>query len=130
MTTLDKALELTARLFLSVIFLMSGLSKIGQFDGTQAYMAAAGVPGTLLPVVIALEAIGALALILGWQTRLAALALAAFTLLAGLLFHSNFQDQMQMIMFMKNIAITGGLLLLAAHGAGTWSLDARRLTYR
>ena len=126
MTTLDKLAELAGRSFLTAIFLISGLGKIGQYAGTQAYMASAGVPGQLLPLVIALEVAGALAIVLGWQTRLTALALAGFSLLAALLFHANFQEQIAMIMFLKNIAIAGGFLLLFVHGAGPWSLDARR----
>ena len=89
-------------------------------------MESAGVPGALLPLVILVEVGGALALIVGWQTRIAAWALAGFTLLAGLLFHNDFGNQIQLIMFMKNLAITGGLLILAANGAGAFSLDARR----
>lgn len=128
MTTLDKLAELTGRGFLAAIFLISGLGKIGQYAGTQGYMAAAGVPGSLLPLVIALEVAGALAIILGWQTRLTALALAGFSLAAALLFHTNFQEQIPMILFLKNIAIAGGFLLLFVHGSGPWSLDARRNT--
>jgi putative oxidoreductase len=126
MTTLDKSAELAGRLFLALIFLLSGLGKIGQYAGTQDYMAAAGVPGQLLALVIALEVAGAIAIALGWRTRLAALALAGFSLLAALLFHAKFQEQIQMILFLKNVAIAGGFLLLFVHGAGPWSLDARR----
>jgi len=126
MNTLTPNLELAGRISLALIFLMSGLGKIGQYAGTQAYMAAAGVPGQLLTLAIVLEVAGALAIILGWRTRLAALALAGFSLLAALLFHTRFQEQIQMILFLKNVAIGGGFLLLAAHGAGLWSLDARR----
>ena len=86
-----------------------------------------GIPGMLLPFVIALEIGGGLALIAGWQTKWVSLALAGFTLVAAVIFHNNLADQMQMIMFMKNIAITGGLLLLAIHGAGSYSLDSRRI---
>jgi len=85
-----------------------------------------GVPGALLPLVIATELGGGLLIVLGLWTRLAALALAGFSLLAALLFHSNLGDQMQMILFLKNFAIAGGFLFLFAHGAGAWSLDARR----
>jgi putative oxidoreductase len=67
-----------------------------------------------------------LAIIAGWQTKLVSIALAAFTVVAAVIFHNNFSDQMQMIMFMKNIAIAGGLILLAIHGAGSYSLDSRR----
>jgi putative oxidoreductase len=89
-------------------------------------MAAMGVPGALLPLVVATEVLGSLAIIAGWKTRIAALLLAGFTLLAAILFHNNFADQTQSIMFLKNISITGGLLLLAVHGAGPLSVDARR----
>lgn len=128
MTALDKLAEFTGRSFLAAIFLLSGLGKIGQYAGTQAYMDSAGVPGQLLPLVIALEVAGALVIVVGWQTRLIALALAGFSLIAAILFHANFQDQITMIMFLKNIAIAGGFLLLFANGAGAWSLDARRAT--
>lgn len=126
MTTLYKLAEFSGRSFLAAIFLISGLGKIGQYAGTQAYMVATGVPGQLLPLVIALEVAGAIAIIAGWQTRFAALALAGFSLVTALLFHGNIQEQIQMIMFLKNIAIAGGFLLLSVHGAGPWSLDARR----
>lgn len=126
MSTLEKFTEFSGRSFLVAIFLLSGLGKIGQYADTQAYMASAGVPGQLLPLVIALEIIGALAIIIGWRTRFAALALAGFSLVAALLFHSNAQDPVASILFLKNLAIAGGFLLLSAQGAGAWSLDARR----
>ena len=125
-TTLDKGAEFGGRLLLAVIFLISGLGKLGAYAGTAAYMSSQGVPGALLPVVIATEIVGAVAIIAGWQTRLAALALAGFTLVAAFLFHNNFADQMQAIMFLKNVSIAGGFLLLAAHGAGPWSVDRWR----
>ena len=114
-----------ARFLLAFIFLMAGVSKIGQYAGTQAYMASVGVPGSLLPLVIALEIGGALALIAGFKARWAALALALFSVVSAVLFHLDFGDQMQSIMFMKNLAIAGGLLVLAAAGPGVWSLDNR-----
>ena len=89
-----------------------------------------GVPGALLPLVILLEVGGAIAIIVGWQTRITAFLLAGFTLLAGLIFHSNFADQMQMIMFMKNVAIAGGFLVLVAHGAGALSVDNRLANHK
>jgi putative oxidoreductase len=124
-STLRKSSELAGRILLAAIFLMSGLGKIGAYAGTAGYMASVGVPGALLPAVIALEVLGAIAIIIGWKTRITAVLLAGFTLLAGVLFHSNFADQIQMIMFLKNVAISGGLLLLAAHGPGALSLDRR-----
>jgi len=118
--------ELGGRVFLALLFLISGLGKIGAYSGTAAYMASQGVPGALLPVVIATEVLGAAAIIAGWQTRIAAFALAGFTLLSAFLFHNNFADQIQAIMFFKNVAIAGGFLLLVVHGAGAWSVDRRR----
>jgi len=125
---MDKYINLAGRILLAQMFLMAGLSKIGAYAGTQGYMESMGVPGALLPLVIALEVGGALALILGWQTRLTALALAGFSLVAAVIFHANLGDQMQMILFMKNFAIAGGLLVVAAQNpAHSLSLDGRRL---
>jgi len=118
--------DLAGRILISAMFLQAGLAKIGGYAGTQGYMEAMGVPGILLPLVIALEVLGAVAIIVGYRTRLAAVLLAGFTLFAGLLFHWAPGDQVQGLLFMKNVAITGGFLFLAARGAGAWSLDARR----
>ena len=119
--------NLTGRIFIAAIFLIAGIGKLGAgYAGTQGYMESMGVPGMLLPLVIALEIGGAILVIAGFWTRLAALALAGFTVVSAVLFHADFSDQMQMIMFMKNFAIAGGFLFLAANGAGAWSIDARR----
>ena len=126
MITTQNLTDLAGRILLAAIFLMSGINKIGGYAGTQGYMEAMGVPGVLLPLVIALEAAGAIAIILGWNTRLFAFLLAGFTLLSALLFHRALGDQMQFILFMKNLAMAGGFLFLVARGAGDWSLDARR----
>ena len=112
-----------ARVLLAVLFVVAGYGKIGGYDGTMGYMASQGVPGMLLPLVIALEIGGGLLLIVGFQTRWVALALAAFTVAASLIFHIG---DGQMTMFLKNMAITGGLLLVYVHGAGPLSLDARK----
>ncbi|MBR8653938.1 DoxX family protein [Achromobacter sp. Marseille-Q0513] len=117
--------ELLGRIMLAALFALSGLGKISAYAATAGYMAAAGLPGALLPLAIIAEIGGGLALILGWKTRAVAVLLAGFTLLTGLLFHANLGDQMQMIMFMKNLAIAGAFLILAARGAGSYSLDAR-----
>jgi len=122
---MNKYIELSARLSLSAIFLVAGIGKISDFAGTQAYMESQGIPGMLLPVVISLQIIAPLMLIIGWKTRLAAFSLAGFSVLSALLFHFNFADQIQSIMFMKNIAIAGGLLLLCTYGAGHFSLDKK-----
>ena len=120
------AAELAGRILLAAMFLLAGLNKISGYAGTAGYMESVGVPGALLPAVIALEVLGALAIIVGFQTRLVALALAGFTLAAAALFHANFADQIQMILFLKNVSIAGAFVLLAANGAGSLSLDARR----
>lgn len=124
---MNNAIILAARVLLAQIFLVAGFGKLGAgYAGTQAYMEAMGVPGMLLPLVIALEIGGGLALVGGFMTRWAALALAGFTVASAVFFHASFGDQMQTIMFMKNLAMAGGLLLLYVHGAGSYSLDARR----
>jgi putative oxidoreductase len=118
--------ELAGRVLISAIFILSGFSKIGGYAGTQGYMEAMGVPGALLPVVIVTELGGGLLVLAGLWTRLAALGLAGFSIVAAVLFHFKPDDQMQMIMLMKNFAIAGGLLFLVAHGAGAFSIDAWR----
>ena len=123
---MNNAIVLLARLLLAHIFLLAGFSKITGYAGTQGYMESMGVPGALLPLVIALEIGGSLALIVGLFTRWAALALAGFCVAAALIFHRNFAEQMQMVLFMKNFAMAGGFLLLYVQGAGAFSLDARR----
>jgi len=124
-STVQKVSELAGRILLSVLFLLSGLGKIGAYAGTAAYMSSLGVPGALLPLVIATEVLGALAIIVGWNTRVIALLLGGFSLLTAAIFHNNFADQIQMFMFLKNVSIAGGYLLLVANGAGPLSIDHR-----
>ena len=114
-----------ARILLSLIFVTSGFSKISGYAATQGYKEGMGVPGVLLPLVIAVELLGGLAVMFGWQTRIAAFLLAGFSLLSALLFHANFGDQMQMIMFMKNVSIAGGFLMIVSLGGGAFALDNR-----
>lgn len=124
---------LIARLLLALMFLMAGLSKFAGLEGTAGYIASKGLP---MPQLLALatavlEVVGAVLLIVGWQARWAALALAAFTLLASVLFHNFWampaeQQMMQQLLFMKNISVVGGLLVVFGLGAGTLSLDHRR----
>jgi putative oxidoreductase len=123
--TVQKASELAGRVLLSLLFLLSGLGKIGAYTGTAAYMSSAGVPRALLPVVIVVEVLGALAIIIGWQTRVTAYLLAGFCLLTAIIFHNDFGNQIQMTMFLKNLSIAGGFLLLAANGSGPLSIDRR-----
>jgi len=116
------------RLLIALIFVMSGLSKIAAPADTMTYIQSAGAPFAPAAFAIAViaEVGGGLALLLGFQTRLAATMLAIFTLATAVLFHNNMADQNQMIHFLKNIAITGGLLQVVAFGAGAFSLDNRR----
>jgi len=122
-----------ARVLIALMFVIAGLSKFGNLAGTAGYIASKGLP---LPVALAfltaaLEVIGGLAILVGFQARSAAFALAVFTLVASVLFHNYWampadQQMVQQLMFMKNLSVAGGLLLLAALGAGAYSLDARR----
>ncbi|MGN7727144.1 DoxX family protein [Luteimonas sp. 22616] len=116
--------SLLGRLGLSLIFIISGWGKIAGYAATQQYMEAMGVPGGLLPLVIALELGGGLAILGGAFTRWIALAMAAFSLASAALFHGNLGDAAQAIHFWKNVAMAGGFLMLVANGAGALSLDA------
>ena len=117
-------LSLLGRTGLSLIFLISGWGKIAGYAATHGYMESVGVPGALLPLVIALELGGGLAILTGAFTRWFALGLAAFSIVSALIFHADLADQMQAILFWKNFAIAGGFVLLAANGPGALSLDA------
>jgi putative oxidoreductase len=125
-TIMNAGAQLTGRVLISAIFIMAGINKIIGYEGTQGYMDSMGVPGALLPLVILLEIGGGLAVLVGWQTRIAAFLLAGFTVLSALIFHASFSDQMQSILFMKNLAMAGGLLFLVAGRRHDWSIDARR----
>lgn len=125
MDKMKDLLLLLGRVLLALIFVVAGWSKIVGYTGTQGYMEAMGVSGALLPLVIALELGGGLAMMLGLFTRSISLLLAGFTLVAGFIFHYQPAEQMQMLMFMKNISISGGFLALAASGAGQFSIDGR-----
>jgi putative oxidoreductase len=132
LTPTQNAAALIGRTLLAVMFLLAGYGKIGGFAGTAAYIASKGLP---LPEVLAagtivLELGAGLALLLGWKARWAALALAIFTVLASVLFHNYWampaeQQRMQMLMFMKNLAVTGGMLMVFAFGPGAWSIDRK-----
>lgn len=122
---MDKYINLIGRLLMAQIFLIAGIGKIMGYAGTQAYMASMGVPGALLPLVIALEIGGALALIIGWKTKWVCYALALFSIVAAAIFHHNFADTMQKINFMKDLAIAGGFLILSVSGPGPLSLDKK-----
>ncbi len=114
-----------ARLLLAHIFLLGGIQKVGGYAGTAAYMVSKGVPAFLLIPVIALEIIGALCIITGFGTRIASYLLAIFCVLAAILFHSDFSVQLETVLFMKNLTIAGGLLVLGVFGPGGWRPGAR-----
>jgi putative oxidoreductase len=130
---MNNALILIGRLLLVALYLPAGIMKLMGFEGTVGYIASVGLPmataGAAVAVVV--EIAGSAALLAGFQTRVAALVLAAFTLVATVIFHAFWavppeQALVQQLMFFKNIAVIGGLLILAAHGAGAWSLDAKK----
>ncbi|MCY0093907.1 DoxX family protein [Hoeflea ulvae] len=119
---------LIARILLSIMFIMAGFGKLGAIEGTTGYIASLGLPlpGITVWLTIALEILGGIAILVGFFTRYTAWALAAFCVVTGFLAHYQPADQMQMIIFMKNIAVAGGFLALSVSGAGGWSVDARR----
>lgn len=130
--SLQNPLSLAGRLLLALMFLPAGIAKIGGFAGMVGFATSVGMPMPQVGVAIALliEVVGGLALVVGFGTRWAALALALFTLVASFFFHNYWalpadQQMTQQLMFFKNMAIIGGLLTLAAWGAGAWSVDGK-----
>ncbi len=126
--TTQSALSLVGRILLATIFILSGVSKLAAPEATQGYIASVGVPAPLLAYLVAavVELGGGVLLLVGFRVRLAATVLAIFTVAAALLFHHALGDQNQFIHFMKNLAITGGLLQVIAFGAGSFSFDTHR----
>jgi putative oxidoreductase len=111
------------RLLLAAVFILEGWGKLRGYQAAAAYMDRYGVPSLLLPAVIALELGGGALIAAGFHTRVAALALAAFSTLAAILFHGDFSERSHVLHFEKDLAIAGGLLVLAVAGAGSWSLE-------
>ena len=132
---MNHALNLMGRLLLAALFLPAGLSKLSGFEGTVDYIGSVGLP---LPTVaagaaLALEILGSVALIVGFQTRIVAAVLAVFTCVASIFFHAFWaaapeQAFVQQLLFFKNIGVIGGLLVLASLGAGAWSIDSKKET--
>ncbi|KGD83620.1 putative oxidoreductase [Pantoea sp. PNA 14-12] len=114
---------LAARILMTILFITAGWGKITGYAGTQHYMEAMGVPGFMLPLVILLEFGGGLAIMFGFLTRFTALFTAGFTILTAFLFHSNFAEGVNQLMFMKNLSIAGGFLVLGLVGPGAYSID-------
>lgn len=131
-TTMTHLLALVGRVLLALMFLDAGYGKIGGFAGTAGYITSKGLPlpEVLAAATLALELLGGLLLVIGWKARWAAAALALFTVLASVIFHNYWalpeaQQMMQKLLFLKNLAVTGGLLLIVAFGPGRWSVDRR-----
>ena len=118
-------IDLIGRVFISGVFLLSGFSKIGNYDGTMGWMESFGLPGFLLIPAIILEILAPILIIIGYQTRIAAGALSLFCLATAIIFHTDFSDQMQFIAFMKNLALAGGFLFLVVNGAKGYCLDKK-----
>ncbi|OYR08526.1 DoxX family protein [Brucella thiophenivorans] len=119
---------LVARVFLSILFILAGFSKLTAISGTAGYFAGLGLPApTIIAVIVGLiEFVGGLAILVGFQTRIAAAIVALFTIGATLVAHMNFAEGMNALMAQKNLAIAGGLILLVLQGAGSISIDAKR----
>ncbi|UOB03941.1 DoxX family protein [[Acidovorax] ebreus] len=131
--TLQNPLTLVGRILIALLFIPAGFGKISGFAGTVGYATSVGMPMPTVAVAVGLliELLGGLALLFGFGTRIAALALAVFTLAASFFFHAYWalpadQQMMQQLLFFKNVAVTGGLLAFAAFGAGAWSVDGAR----
>lgn len=127
-TKIESYVMAAARTLMALIFILSGLSKIGGADAMRGYMEIMHVPGALLWPTILFEIGAGLLIVGGFRTRVTAVSLAVFSLVTGAIFHSQFSDQIQMVMFLKNVAMAGGLVLLAVAGPGAFSLDARRVS--
>ncbi len=123
---MDGIVQLLGRIMLAIIFILAGLSKLMDPAGTVGFMQSMGVPTILLWPTIVLELLGGLAIVIGYKIRLVAWALALFSIAAAVIFHADFADKMQMILFLKNIAIAGGLLILASNKKSAYSLDSKK----
>jgi putative oxidoreductase len=126
MPAVTSAAELVGRVLLASLFVAEALSKLSAYGAAASYMTAFGLPTLLLPPAIVVELAGGLLVMIGWQTRIAALALAGFCLAAAVLFHTKFGDRNQLLHFEKDLALAGAFLILAVRGAGPLSLDALR----
>lgn len=123
---MDKLISIAARLLMSQIFIISGWQKLTGFSGTEGYFSSLGIPlvGVVTPLVILIELGGGLALLFGFKTRWVAAAIAAFSVATALIAHTHFAEQGQVVNFMKNLSIAGGLLMFVKYGAGAPSMDA------
>ena len=118
--------DLIGRIFISLIFLLSGYNKIFNYGNTVAWMEGFGVPGFLLWPTIILEIILPILVIIGYRTQISATLLAIFCITTALIFHFDFANQMQTIAFLKNLGLAGGFLIIAAHGPKDWAVDKKK----
>ena len=133
MKNFENVLNLLGRIAIAALFLPAGLNKLMAIEGTSGYFASLGLPGVAIFVwlVIAIEVLGGIALIIGYQTRFVAIGLAIFTVLASIAGHAFWAAPVDaafiaQLLFFKNIAVTGGLLILASAGPGSISIDGRK----
>ena len=122
---MTKIFDLIARISISILFLLNGIFKINNYEGTIGWMESFGLPGILIIPAIILEIIGPILIIIGFQTRIAAGALSLFCIATAIIFHNEFSDQMQLNAFLKNIALAGGFLFLVVNGAKGYCLDKK-----
>ena len=118
-------LDLFARVFISLVFLLSGFNKIGNYEGTVEWMESYGMPGIFLIPGIALEVIAPIFVIIGYKVKLSAALLSLFCIATAVIFHNDFSNQMQFVSFFKNIGLAGGFLFLVVNGAKDFSLDKK-----
>ena len=116
-------IEIIGRIFLSAVFLIAGVNKVFNYEGTTAYMESFGVPGFLYFPAIILEILFPLLLIIGYQTKISALIMAIFSASLAIIFHTDFSNQMQVMSFLKNFAIAGGFIIIFVNGPSRWSID-------
>ncbi len=119
-------LDLIGRIFISSIFLFSGINKIFQYEETFQWMEQSGMPGFFLVPAIALEIIAPVLVVIGYKARTAAALLALFCILTAFLFHFDFSNQIQIIAFLKNVGLAGGFLFISANGTKEWSMDKKK----
>ena len=122
---MTKIFDLIARISISILFLLNGIFKINNYEGTVSWMESFGLPGILIFPAIILEIVGPILIIIGYQTRIAAAALSLFCISTAIIFHNDFSDQMQLTAFLKNIALAGGFLFLVVNGAKGYCLDKK-----
>jgi|TARA_Y100000817_G_scaffold263836_1_gene218945 putative oxidoreductase len=122
---MTKIFDLIARISISILFLLNGIFKINNYEGTVGWMESFGLPGILIFPAIILEIVGPILIIIGYQTRIAAAALSLFCIATAIIFHNDFSDQMQLTAFLKNIALAGGFLFLVVNGAKGYCLDKK-----